>query len=133
MTWRSSAGDLRATWRAFAWPRAGKLRGHRARRVGRHLPELGLHPSKSLIAAAEVYRNIKNADAYGIEVTGEVRADLAAMVARKDKIVAGLVRGIGGLFKAHGVSHLAGDAEIIEMGKISVRGKDGSARDNFRR
>ncbi len=85
----------------------------------------GCIPSKSLIAAAEVYRNIKNADAYGIEVTGEVRADLAAMVERKDKIVAGLVKGIGGLFKAHGVDHMAGDAEILEMGKISVLGKDG--------
>ena len=85
----------------------------------------GCIPSKSLIAAAEVYRNIKNADAYGIEVTGEVRADLAAMVERKDKIVSGLVRGIGGLFKAHGVDHMAGDAEILEMGKISVRGKEG--------
>ncbi len=85
----------------------------------------GCIPSKSLIAAAEVYRNIKNADAYGIEVTGEVRADLAAMVERKDKIVAGLVKGIGGLFKAHGVAHMAGEAEILEMGKISVLGKDG--------
>lgn len=85
----------------------------------------GCIPSKSLIAAAEVYRNIKNADAYGIEVTGEVRADLAAMVERKDKIVAGLVKGIGGLFKAHGVDHMAGEAEILEMGRISVRGEDG--------
>ena len=47
------------------------------------------------------------------------------MVERKDKIVAGLVRGIGGLFKAHGVDHMAGDAEILDMGRISVRGKDG--------
>ena len=86
----------------------------------------GCIPSKSLIASAEVFRNIKNADAYGIEVTGEVRADLAAMVERKDKIVAGLVRGIGGLFKAHGVDHMAGDAEILDMGRISVRGKDGT-------
>ncbi len=85
----------------------------------------GCIPSKSLIAAAEVLRNIRNADAYGIEVTGEVRADLAAMVERKDKIVAGLVKGIGGLFRAHGVDHMAGDAEILEMGKISVRGKEG--------
>ena len=48
------------------------------------------------------------------------------MVERKDKIVAGLVRGIGGLFKAHGVDHMAGDAEILDMGRISVRGKDGT-------
>ena len=127
MTWRSSAGDLRATWRACAWPRAGEAAWSSERdELGGTCLNWGCIPSKSLIAAAEVYRNIKNADAYGIEVTGEVRADLAAMVARKDKIVAGLVRGIGGLFKAHGVDHMAGDAEILDMGRISVRGKDGT-------
>ncbi len=86
----------------------------------------GCIPSKSLIAAAEVYRNIKNADNYGIKVTGEVRADLAAMVERKDRIVAGLVRGIGRLLRTHGVDHIAGDAEILERHRISVRGKDGT-------
>ena len=90
----------------------------------------GCIPSKSLIAAAEVYRNVKNAERYGIEISGEARADLAAMVARKDRIVAGLVKGIGGLFRAHGVSHVAGEAEIPEPGKILVR-RSGGAREEI--
>ncbi len=86
----------------------------------------GCIPSKSLIASAEVFRNIKNARAYGVEVSGEVRADLAEMVARKDRIVAGLVRGIGGLLRAHRVRHVAGAAEILETGKILVKKGDGT-------
>ena len=37
----------------------------------------GCIPSKSLIRSAEVLRNIKNAGEFGIEVGGDVRADLA--------------------------------------------------------
>ncbi len=89
----------------------------------------GCIPSKSLIASADVYRKIKKAADYGVEVSGEVRADLAAMVERKDRIVAGLVRGIGALFKAHGVEHLVGDAEITGPGKIAVRGAEGARQE----
>ncbi|MEE9256817.1 MAG: dihydrolipoyl dehydrogenase, partial [bacterium] len=82
---------------------------------------LGCIPSKSLIRSAEVLRNIKNAQKFGIEVGGDVRADLAAIVERKDKIVQGLVKGIGGLFKANKVDHLAGSAAIEEGGAVRVR------------
>jgi dihydrolipoamide dehydrogenase len=85
----------------------------------------GCIPSKSLIRAADVLRTIKNASAFGIEIKGEVIANLAKMIDRKDKIVAGLVRGIGGLFKAHRVDHLAGEASIEEAGRIRIRLKEG--------
>ena len=81
----------------------------------------GCIPSKSLIRSAEVLRNIKNAQKFGIEVGGDVRADLAAIVERKDKIVKGLVNGIGGLFKANKVDHRIGSATIEEGGAVRVR------------
>ena len=85
----------------------------------------GCIPSKSLIAGAALLRRIRGASDYGIEVKGEVRADLAAMVERKDKIVEGLVNGIAGLFKAHKVDHLAGEAAIEGPGLIRVKLKAG--------
>ncbi|MEE9240294.1 MAG: dihydrolipoyl dehydrogenase [bacterium] len=85
----------------------------------------GCIPSKSLIRSADVYRSIKNASEFGIEVKGEVTADLAAIIDRKDKIVAGLVKGIGGLFKAHKVDHLAGDAVVEGEGRIRVMLNEG--------
>ncbi len=88
----------------------------------------GCIPSKSLIASAEVYRKVKNAGAYGVKVSGEVRADLAAMVARKDEIVARLGRGIDALLRARGVCRVAGEAEILDTGRISVK-KEGGERE----
>jgi dihydrolipoamide dehydrogenase len=85
----------------------------------------GCIPSKSLIRSADVYRNIKNASSFGIEVKGEVTPNVAAMIEQKDKIVAGLVKGIGGLFKAHKVDHIAGDAVIEGKGHIRVNLKEG--------
>ncbi len=89
----------------------------------------GCIPSKSLIASAALLRNIKNASQFGIEIKGEVRADLAAMVARKDKLVEGLVRGISSLFKAHKVDHLAGEAKFEGPGRIKVALKEGGEAD----
>ncbi len=80
----------------------------------------GCIPSKSLIASAEALRNIKRASQFGIEIQGEVRGDLAAMVEQKDKIVASLVKGVTGLLKAHKVDHLAGEAVIAGPGEIRV-------------
>jgi dihydrolipoamide dehydrogenase len=85
----------------------------------------GCIPSKSLIASAALLRSIRNAADYGIEVKGEVRADLAALIERKDKIVEGLVNGIAGLLKAHKADHLAGEAVIEGPGQIRVRLKAG--------
>ena len=55
----------------------------------------GCIPSKSLIRSADVYRSIKKASEFGIEIKGEIHVDLAAIIGQKDKIVAGLVKGIG--------------------------------------
>ncbi len=87
----------------------------------------GCIPSKSLIRAADVYRSIKHASDYGIEITGEVQADLARMIEQKDKIVAGLVKGIGGLFKVHKVDHVEGEASIGGAGLIHVKSSGGES------
>lgn len=80
----------------------------------------GCIPSKSLIAGAGVLRNIQRAADFGIELAGEARGNLAAMIEQKDKIVASLVKGIGGLFKVHKVDHVAGEAIITGPGQVEV-------------
>ncbi len=85
----------------------------------------GCIPSKSLIRSADVYRSIKRSRDFGVEITGEIKADLGHMIERKDKIVAGLVKGIEGLFKAHRVERFAGEASIVEKALIRVRGAEG--------
>ncbi len=85
----------------------------------------GCIPTKSLIASVEVLRMTRRAAEYGVTIDGDVRADFAGMMARKDRIVDGMVKGIEGLFKSHGVTHLNGHASFKSAGLIEMKGSDG--------
>jgi dihydrolipoamide dehydrogenase len=80
----------------------------------------GCIPSKSLIASANLYQKMKHAESFGINVGGGVIVDWQAMLARKDKIVGGLVNGIGGLFKNYGVDHYNGFGRLAGKTKIQI-------------
>ena len=60
-------------------------------------------------------------DDHGVKLT-DVQLDLAAMMARKERIVQGMTAGIGGLFKKHKVSFFAGTGSIPEPGVVKVSG-----------
>src|SRR5947209_20361951 len=57
----------------------------------------GCIPSKALLACAELAAKIKKAEEFGIILPGPISYDLGRMVARKNKIVAGLVKGVQSL------------------------------------
>lgn len=86
----------------------------------------GCIPSKALIASAEQYKRIKEAAAFGIDLPGPPAYDWLAMRARKDKIVEGLVRGIGQLFKSHGVDHYEGFGCISGVNQVTVTDENGA-------
>ena len=60
----------------------------------------GCIPSKALLSVIELGEKLKKADDLGLVLAGSARYDLARMVARKNKVVAGLVKGIATLLKA---------------------------------
>src|SRR3989475_9084314 len=68
----------------------------------------GRIPSKSLLACAELGQKIKKAGEFGITITGTVSYDLTRMVERKNKIVAGLVKGVRTLLKTWNVELVEG-------------------------
>jgi len=80
----------------------------------------GCIPSKSLIAGANLYYQMKHAADFGISLTSEPTIDWPAMRARKDKIVGGLVNGIKQLFKSYGVTTYNGFGRLVSAGKIHV-------------
>jgi len=86
----------------------------------------GCIPSKALIASAAQYKNMKEAEAFGIHLPGPPVYDWKAMRGRKDKIVGQLVGGIGQLFKSHGVTHYQGFGKIEDPHHISIYGADGN-------
>jgi dihydrolipoamide dehydrogenase len=85
----------------------------------------GCIPTKALIASAEAYEIVRKAGEFGIAVSGEAKPDLAAMVARKDKIVELQVKGIKGLFQGFGVSLVPGEGTITAPGRLLVKKKEG--------
>jgi len=86
----------------------------------------GCVPTKAMIASANLYKKILNADKWGIKVEGEVTVDLAAVMARKDKIVDGLVKGVEFLFKSHKINLIEGRGVLKSPGKIEVEKADRS-------
>jgi dihydrolipoamide dehydrogenase len=58
-------------------------------------------------------------------VVGEATVDVAAMQARKAKIVDQLTGGIAGLFKHNGVSLIQGRGKVIAGANVEVTAPDG--------
>src|SRR5215510_13591109 len=87
----------------------------------------GCIPSKALLSVVELGDKLKKADDLGVVLPGPARYDLARMVARKNKAVAGLVKGIATLFKAWNIEQMEGTGSLRDQRTIDVRRKDGTA------
>jgi dihydrolipoamide dehydrogenase len=85
----------------------------------------GCIPSKALLESSERYAETRDALAtHGVRVTG-VELDLAAMMARKDKVVDELTQGIEQLFRSNQVSWIQGQAQLQANREVRVSGADG--------
>jgi dihydrolipoamide dehydrogenase len=80
----------------------------------------GCIPSKALIASAAQYQHMKHAADFGIDLATPPVYNWPGMLLRKDKIVSGLVGGIGQLFKSHGVDRYNGFGKITGRNEITV-------------
>ncbi|MFT5088633.1 MAG: dihydrolipoamide dehydrogenase [Candidatus Latescibacterota bacterium] len=86
---------------------------------------VGCIPSKALLESSELYyRSKKGLEQHGITL-GEIGLDLTAMMARKEKIVGNMTKGIEALFKGHSVASFAGTGRLLGDGKVEVAGADG--------
>ncbi len=86
---------------------------------------VGCIPSKALLDSSELYVQAKtHLDRHGIKV-GNVGLDLAAMLARKDKVVKGLTDGVAFLFKKNKIASVAGAARLLAPGQVGVKAERG--------
>ena len=89
---------------------------------------VGCIPSKALLHSSEKFEEAQSHLAeHGVKV-GKVELDLKTLMARKDKVVDGLTKGIAGLFKKNKVTGITGSARIVKPGEVvvSADGKDTS-------
>jgi dihydrolipoamide dehydrogenase len=86
---------------------------------------IGCIPSKALLQSSEKFAEARHSLAeHGVRI-GDIGLDLAAMMARKDKVVAALTGGIAFLFRKNKVEWLQGRARIAAPGRVVVASGDG--------
>jgi len=88
-------------------------------RVGGACLNAGCIPAKTFLRSSKLFRECREAARYGVRV-GSVEFDQAAVVERKNRIVATLGKGVQGMLKRAGVETVAGHARLISRNAVQV-------------
>jgi dihydrolipoamide dehydrogenase len=87
----------------------------------------GCVPTKAMLSAADVYDTvIRRSGDFGVKIDGAVSFDYGKLIQRRDKIVKGLVSGVGTLMKANKIKVLKGSAQLASRTTVEVVANDGS-------
>lgn len=80
----------------------------------------GCIPTKSLLKSAKVYEFIKHSSDYGIDISGDVKANFSNIVARSRSVAEGMSKGIEYLFKKNKIEVISGFGKIVSAGNVEV-------------
>jgi dihydrolipoamide dehydrogenase len=80
----------------------------------------GCIPTKSLLKSAQAFEYAVHAADYGVSISGEVKADFAAMVKRSRDVADGMSKGIQYLFKKNKVESIFGFGKLAGKNTIEV-------------
>ncbi len=86
----------------------------------------GCIPSKVMITTAELLEKLHRAKEFGIAWEGKAGVDMAALMARKEKVIQAQSKGILGLFSHHKIRYIRGDAYLKAPGLAAVRPLSGA-------
>lgn len=84
----------------------------------------GCIPTKALLKSAQVYNYCAHAANYGIDVAGEVKPDMAKIVARSRTVAETMNKGVQMLLKKHNVELIEGFGRIVAAGRVDVGGTE---------
>ncbi len=79
----------------------------------------GCIPTKFMLRSVETYQSIKSAGQYGISVSG-IEMDVTKMQANKQRLMSGLVSGVGGLLAGNKVEVINGRARLASSRQVEV-------------
>jgi dihydrolipoamide dehydrogenase len=88
----------------------------------------GCIPTKSLLKSAQVFEYLTHASDYGITISGEVKPDFTAMVARSRNVAEGMSKGVQFLFRKNNIEHLKGFGRLAGANSVEVQDKDGNKK-----
>ncbi len=88
---------------------------------------IGCIPTKAMLESADLLDRLKHAGEFGITV-GAPGFDPGAIAARRDKIVARLVKGVTSLAKKNGVEYIVGRGRLEGPQQVRVRTTDAEGK-----
>lgn len=86
----------------------------------------GCIPTKALLKSAQLFDQLRHAADFGIQISGEAKADFTAIVQRSRTVADGMSKGIQFLFKKNNITHLQGFGYLKKDKKVLVTAEDGS-------
>ena len=92
------------------------------RRLGGTCLLRGCIPSKTMVSTAHLLEQMHRSEEFG--VTGHAEPNWAGIVARKDRVVGGLTKGLDDLVKVRKVTRLHGFGRLLSPNRILVQGLD---------
>ena len=88
----------------------------------------GCIPTKSLLKSAQVFDYLTHASEYGISVSGEVKPDFTAIIARSRSVAEGMSKGIQFLFRKNNIIHIKGSGKLLSTDTVEVEESDGTKK-----
>jgi dihydrolipoamide dehydrogenase len=85
----------------------------------------GCIPTKALLKSAQVFNYMKHSANYGVQLEGEMNADIAAMVDRSRGVASQMSKGVDFLFQKNGVTRINGFGKLTADKKVEVTAADG--------
>ena len=89
----------------------------------------GCIPTKTLKTTAELLENFRRARELGVEVDGEVRPNMARLMARKQEVIDNLATGILKILDSYKIQFMRGEGNVLGPTKVRVKGMDKSVVD----
>ncbi len=87
--------------------------------IGGACLNVGCIPAKTFLRSSKLFHECKEAAKYGVRL-GSVEFDMPAVVARKDRVVGTLTKGVDSMLKRAGVEVIRGTARLISRGVVQV-------------
>lgn len=94
--------------------------------VGGTCLNYGCIPTKTLLASSEALSLARNIASFGIDINGEITANMQKIIDRKNSVVSTQVKGIRGLFKSWGITLKEGRGTFISENQIKITTKAGT-------
>src|SRR6056300_701274 len=85
----------------------------------------GCIPTKSLLKSAQVFDYIKHAEAYGISIESEVKANFVNVIERSREVAGGMSKGIQFLFKKNKIDVIHGFGQLKDPNTLAVSNEEG--------